>query len=458
MTTDLDTEARVRAGLATYARAMRVDRPPLGEVPTPTYGADRPVTRLLLSAAAVVVLVAVVAVAARQLGRDVGPAPVQAGGEPVHIVWPLGDVPPESQATPERIAESYVRDVLDLGPEWQHRPDTDDGSDTRVDRTVRFEADDRNLDRSPLDVSTIEVGGRWYVTGARTNDGPTIVEAHVAAGHVVVDAVPHDSGLLSPAVAIPATVVIVRRDGTELANVQAPMTDDRWRVDVPVGAGAEPAAVLVSRNEPATPGGAEALASVIVLPESIAGSPARDLFPAALPVGSYEEAWRYTLAHPADPRRDFRIALTLALGTVGNGRPPEPKFEQLVISADGDAMSGRYTTGDGGAGIFELARVSHDSPWFVTRVQDDAVDIRDVEVTPTEVRVKMTVSEDYRLAEAHACGGSAGQSVEEAWGHADVELLCRFSVDEAGTARALQTLETTGDHPRLIRFFDAWGP
>jgi hypothetical protein len=176
---------------------------------------------------------------------------------------------------------------------------------------------------------------------------------------------------------------------------------------------------------------------------------------------SYEDAWRYTLTHPDDPGSDWQWALTNAIATVGNGRPSAPTFDHVVTRPDGLEMSGRYATAGGGAGTFELARLRARGPWFVLRLGDDGFHVRNVEVTPTEARVTIVVAEDYRLAVARSCGGSAGQPVEEAWGHAGVELLCVFPMDPPGasdrTARSRQTLETTSGNS-LLRCYDAWPP
>ena len=71
------------------------------------------------------------------------------------------------------------------------------------------------------------------------------------------------------------------------------------------------------------------------------------------------------------------------------------------------------------------------------------------------------IAEDHRLAVARSCGGSAGQPVEQAWGHGGVELLCRFPLEPPAasdrTARALQTTETLDDRS-LLRYYDAWSP
>jgi hypothetical protein len=312
-----------------------------------------------------------------------------------------------------------------------------------------------------LDVAVVQIDGRWYVAGSATGETPTITRARVDGGSVAVEAVEANDPD-RPSVA-PATAEVFGRDGESIATARVPIDGGLWRFTLPLdpdaGPGAEPAAVRVSVDERSSAGGAPRFASTIVLPASIADNPARPLFPAVMPASSYEDAWRYTLTHPDDPRRDWQWALTNAFATVGNGRPSTPTFDDVVTRPDGLEMSGRFA--NGGAGTFELARLRVDGPWFVIRMEDDAIDVRDVEVTPTEARVTMVVAEDYRLAVARSCGGSAGQPVEQAWGHAGVELLCVFPMEPPGasdrTARSIQTLETTDDRS-LLRYYDAWAP
>lgn len=403
----------------------------------------------MLALAAVVVVVAAAAVVPRL--RSTGPAAVRSEGEPLHVVWPLGDdLPPDVQATPERVAAAYVHDELDLGA-GQLDAEVDGLDDGPRVQQVRFQPD--KVEGPHLDMTVAQHDGRWFVTGSTTDGSPTITRAHVDGSSVVVEAVPPVDADPPPT---SATAELFGSDGDLLATSDAPLDAGLWRFALPLDPGAQPAAVQVT----GTDGDALSFASTVVLPASTAGHPARALFPAVEPARSYEDAWRYTLTHPDDPRTDWRWALTTAFSSVSNGRPSLLTFDDEVTRPDGFAMHGRFTA-NGGAGTFELARLRADGPWFVIRLQDDAIDVRDVEVTPSEARVTMVVAEDYRLAVARSCPGSAGQPVEEAWGHGGVELLCRFPLEPPAasdrTARSIQTLETLDDHS-LLRYYDAWSP
>jgi hypothetical protein len=377
-------------------------------------------------------------------------------------VWPLGDDrPPDLQATPERVADAYVHGELGLGSEWQRSTEPDDSADNPRARKVRFYLDDGEHSRN-LDVAVAQHEGLWFVTGSATSDNPRITRARVDGDSVVVEAVPDDPDR-PPAAS--ATAELLGRDGDVLVTLQVPIDTGLWRFTLPLDPGAQPAAVQVttggSPDERPSAGDALSFTSTIVLPATTADHPARPLFPAVMPASSYEDAWRYTLTHPNDPRRDWRWALTTAIGAVSNGRPSTPTFDDVVTRPDRFEMSGRYATADGGAGTFELARLRADGPWFVMTLQDDAFDVRNIEVTPTEAHVTVAVAEDYDLAVGRSCGGSAGQTVEQAWGHGGVELLCDFPMDPPTasdrTARSLQTLETLDDHS-LLRYYDAWSP
>jgi hypothetical protein len=213
-------------------------------------------------------------------------------------------------------------------------------------------------------------------------------------------------------------------------------------------------------GDPATPGAVTAHASSVVLPAEAAHHPAADLFPAAMPPGSFFDAWVYTATHRGDDQlADWKTAITRYIGTVvdTNAGPPSPTFDAVTVRPDGLEVTGRYVAADGGAGAFHMARLEPDGPWFLLSLQDDAIEVRDVTYTDAAVEVTLVVSQDSTLG----VGGFRRDPVPagEPWMRAGQEVVYEapFGRHARDNSVAALHLVLDGlDDGSILRFHDAW--
>jgi hypothetical protein len=332
-------------------------------------------------------------------------------------------------------------------------------------RTVRYE---QNLDSaaagprpSPLDVILAKSAGRWYVTSSHSNDGPTITIARPESDrHVAVEAVPLADDAHAT-VAVPAaptaTAEVVGADGDVVATDRVALHEGAWRFDLAVETPVAPAAVRVTVDDDGDD--VAPFASAIVLPAETAHSPAEALFPVAMPVLSYDQAWTYTLTHPDDPRSDWRRAVTDVITSAQAATPPAPTFDHVVTRADRLELHGRFATADGGAGTFELARLKTGGPWFLVSLKDDAITVLDTQITPTRVNVTMTVRDDYTLGVGGSFRPPAGKTLAQVWGKKDHPVVFAPPFTPAASTNGVAShplLLQTIPEGHQLRYYDAW--
>jgi hypothetical protein len=480
-----DIETKLRVGLADYARAMRVERPELDDVFHPSPGAPRrrlrsrprvarvagsdlapprPVWRpLVVVLAALVVLAVGVAVVSR---LDGGAAPVvtQPGDLPPSV-WPLGEaVPAETLASPEPAADAYISRVAGSGPEWQ-RSEVEYEGDESATVSYIYSRGDGTPGVLTMFVHLARVDDMWVVTGAETEDGLSITAAAIVGEVVRVEASPHGDPELWSERSEPLRAELIADDGAVIATAETQLRDGAWRLELGVDPGRVPVAVRVEvpadgDADPTTPGAVVAHASSVVLPAEAAHHPAAGLFPAAMPAGSFFDAWVYTATHRGDDElADWKTAITRYINTVVDEKagPPSPTFDAVTVRPDGLEMTGSYAAADGGAGAFHMARLEPDGPWFLLSLKDDAIEVRDVTETDAAVEVTLVVSKDSALG----VGGFRRDPVPagEPWAPAGEEVVYEVPFGRHARDDSVATLNLVLDaldDGSILRFHDAW--
>jgi hypothetical protein len=481
-----DAETRLRAGLADYARAMRVDRPPLeavlhlgqrpprrhmrsplanGRVAGPDLALPWSAQRAVVAVAAVMVVVAgTVAVLSRLDGATTAPVVTQPDDLPPSV-WPLGEpVPADTLATPESAADTYLTHVAGLGPDWQ-RSEVEYEGDDAATVSYSYSLPDATAGALTLFVYLVRVDDLWAVTGAETEDGLSITGAAIVGDVARVQVVPDNGSELWSGRSEPLRAELIAADGAVIATAEARLSAGAWRLELGIDAGQVPAAVMVEGlidedGDPASPGEVAVHASSVVLPAEAAHHPAADLFPSAMPPGSFYDSWVYTATRRgADELADWKTAITGYIGTVvdTNAGPPSPTFRAVTIRPDGLEVTGRYVAADGGAGAFHMARLEPDGPWFLLSLKDNAIEVRDVTYTDTAAEVTLVVSQDSTLG----VGGFRRDPVPagEPWMRAGQEVVYEVPFGRHARNDSVATLHLVLDgldDGSILRFHDAW--